>query len=227
MPPLHFQSGVLRRSRRWHISSDDLPIPAAAGLLFHGSWCVIILVQFLVEGPPVECSQRAWAESTTYLLFGSFLLTACMQAWLLAESLKGSIMDEHARRRVPAAAAACVACWALELGALAFTTAVWVTRFGAGAQDPGVGAALDPCRRDAGIDDRAFANVLLASTWAALLGIALLAVLLYNVYPDQNLQGWADRCAARNSRAAGATRAARRRAAPPRRRRRRRAKGRT
>jgi hypothetical protein len=39
----------------------DLPLPAAAGLLFHGGWCVLILVQFLVEGPPVSCAQRCGA----------------------------------------------------------------------------------------------------------------------------------------------------------------------
>jgi hypothetical protein len=33
---------------------------------------------------------RVWAESTTYLLLGSFFLTACMQAWLLVESLRGA-----------------------------------------------------------------------------------------------------------------------------------------
>ncbi|KIY95568.1 hypothetical protein MNEG_12393, partial [Monoraphidium neglectum] len=191
MPPLHFEGGG-RKFQRWHISSDDLPLPAAAGLLFHGGWCVLILVQFLVEGPPVSCAQRAWAESSTYLLLASFFLTACMQAWLLAESLKGSIMDEHLRRRVPAAAAACLACWLLELAALVFATAVWVTRFGAAGQPDPVGGMLDPCRLDRGINDGVLATALIASTWSALLVMALLVVLLYNVYPDQNLQGWAD-----------------------------------
>lgn len=39
-------------------TKKDLPLPAAAGLLFHGCWAVVILVQFLVEGPPVACPQR-------------------------------------------------------------------------------------------------------------------------------------------------------------------------
>lgn len=33
--------------------------------------------------------RRRWAESTTYLLLSSFLLSTCMQAWLLFESSKG------------------------------------------------------------------------------------------------------------------------------------------
>lgn len=54
----------------------------------------------------------------------------------------GSIMDLELRRRVPAAATACVASWALELAALVYVTAVWATHVSRGFWQHGCGDSL-------------------------------------------------------------------------------------
>jgi len=49
---------------------------------------------YLSPPSPLPCpsKQRSkWAESTSYLLLSSFLLTTCFQAWLMVESCKGGL----------------------------------------------------------------------------------------------------------------------------------------
>ena len=93
-------------------------------------------------------------------------------------------------------------------------------QFGASRATGELAAGLDPChRRAAGggdrIDDAAMATWIVASTWAMIGAVALLLVVFYNVYPDQTLEGWADRlnclnrvlcCWAEPPRARGGTR---------------------
>ena len=46
----HHRAGAAPPPRR----PSDLPIPAAFGLLFHGVWGFVILLQFLMEGSSVN-----------------------------------------------------------------------------------------------------------------------------------------------------------------------------
>ena len=46
--------------RRWHLASDDFPLPAALGVLWHGSWmCVCAMgLSFAVRQLPDTCFYR-------------------------------------------------------------------------------------------------------------------------------------------------------------------------
>ena len=47
--------------------------------------------------------------------------------------------------------------------------------------------------QDALVNPTVFANVVLLTTWVVLAVVLLMLVLLYNVYPDQSMEGWVSR----------------------------------
>lgn len=71
---------------------SDLAVPAVFGLLFHGAWSIIIIIQFSKLGLPNDCADKAAVESAALLLLACFVATAVLQGWLLYESLQGRVL---------------------------------------------------------------------------------------------------------------------------------------
>jgi hypothetical protein len=67
----------------------DLALPGIAGILFHGTWSILITAQVATIGLPDDCPQRSWASSSILWLLASFVLTTALQVWVTAASLRG------------------------------------------------------------------------------------------------------------------------------------------
>ncbi|WIA18498.1 hypothetical protein OEZ85_009951 [Tetradesmus obliquus] len=182
MPPLRLFG------RSWHISSDDLALPGIAGILFHGTWSVLITAQVATIGLPDDCPQRSWASSSILWLLASFVLTTALQVWVTAASLRGGMLEEHKRKNVPTAMYCLLSAYCLEAAALTYTTVVF----------EGLVGDVDKCylpeelARTA-VPDLAVHRWFIFTTWAMLAVVGGLLVLLYNLYPDRSLDAWVDR----------------------------------
>jgi hypothetical protein len=77
------------------MSFADLALPGIAGILFHGTWSILIIAQVATIGLPDDCPQRSWASSSTLWLLASFLLTTALQVWVTVASLRGATHDEE------------------------------------------------------------------------------------------------------------------------------------
>jgi hypothetical protein len=70
-------------------SPADLALPGIAGIVFHGTWSILITAQVATIGLPDDCPQRSWASSSILWLLASFVLTTALQVWVTAASLRG------------------------------------------------------------------------------------------------------------------------------------------
>uniref|UniRef100_A0A383W0M9 sn-1-specific diacylglycerol lipase n=1 Tax=Tetradesmus obliquus TaxID=3088 RepID=A0A383W0M9_TETOB len=182
MPPLRLFG------RSWHISSDDLALPGIAGILFHGTWSVLITAQVATIGLPDDCPQRSWASSSILWLLASFVLTTALQVWVTAASLRGGMLEEHKRKNVPTAMYCLLSAYCLEAAALTYTTVVF----------EGLVGNVDKCYTPeelarTAVPDLAVHRWFIFTTWAMLAVVGGLLVLLYNLYPDRSLDAWVDR----------------------------------
>eukprot|EP00882_Tetradesmus_deserticola_P022877 GHRQ01024861.1.p1 GENE.GHRQ01024861.1~~GHRQ01024861.1.p1 ORF type:complete len:126 (+),score=21.79 GHRQ01024861.1:216-593(+) len=67
----------------------DLALPGIAGVLFHGTWSILIIAQVATIGLPDDCPQRSWASSSILCLLVSSGLTTALQVWVAAASMRG------------------------------------------------------------------------------------------------------------------------------------------
>eukprot|EP00878_Enallax_costatus_P015176 GHUV01015888.1.p1 GENE.GHUV01015888.1~~GHUV01015888.1.p1 ORF type:complete len:152 (+),score=23.60 GHUV01015888.1:483-938(+) len=119
MPPLQLFS------RSWHVSSDDLALPGLIGVLFHGAWSVLIIVDVSILGLPDDCPQRQLATGSVLWLLASFVLTTCLQIWVTLISLRGALLEENKRANMPTALYCLLSAYCLEAAALTMTTVVF------------------------------------------------------------------------------------------------------
>lgn len=69
----------------------DLALPGVIGVLFHGTWSLMIILDVAIIGLPDDCPQRQLATSSMLWLLASFVLTTCLQVWITVISLRGEL----------------------------------------------------------------------------------------------------------------------------------------
>lgn len=78
--------------RRWHFSSDVVPLPALLGALYHGAW-ILILVLFAAIGHrwPHNCESWEGRQYTVLFatFFGSFIASFLVELLLVYHGSKG------------------------------------------------------------------------------------------------------------------------------------------
>lgn len=78
--------------RRWHFSSDVVPIPAAICGLFHAIWISFLLFGAIATGDwPSDCESRTGKQYMAVFigLFGSFVISLVLEVLLFVHGLRG------------------------------------------------------------------------------------------------------------------------------------------
>ena len=70
--------------------SDDVPLLAFGPTVFHGAWCIVLLVGWLVLNTPSHCKSGAKYDVSLAGLFFTFLANFILGVLLIHEGLKGS-----------------------------------------------------------------------------------------------------------------------------------------
>lgn len=93
-PPSHpfRMPAITLYGRRWHFSSDVVPLPALLGALYHGAW-ILILVLFAAIGHrwPHNCESWEGRQYTVLFatFFGSFIASFLVELLLVYHSSQG------------------------------------------------------------------------------------------------------------------------------------------
>ncbi|EFJ43798.1 hypothetical protein VOLCADRAFT_95936 [Volvox carteri f. nagariensis] len=88
--------------RKWHIATDDLPLPSLMGAIWHIGVLILnsINLSFVVEQLDSSCPYRgryiAYLSSHQFC----FVVNSILHVWTFFESSRGSIFQVHRRRRV-------------------------------------------------------------------------------------------------------------------------------
>ena len=160
--------------RRWHLATDDFPGPALLSAAFHAAWGCALLVG--ASGADAALARElgcAGPAGALVALGAAFLAAALVSAALARESLRGSIADVAARRRVPGCLYALSALLAAELGLLVVASA----RLAAGPAE---------CR---GPSAAPGAVALVGSTWAVMAAALLGILIAFNVFGGRGRPG--------------------------------------
>lgn len=80
-----------------HLLLADLALPGIFGVLFHGTWSLLIILDVAIIGLPNDCSQWQLATASILWLLTSFVLTTCLQVWVTAISLRGKCLLQKFR----------------------------------------------------------------------------------------------------------------------------------
>ncbi|GAB4816776.1 hypothetical protein N2152v2_003822 [Parachlorella kessleri] len=170
--------------RRWHIASDDLPLPAAALSLFHLVWVALLIVWFVTIHGPSHC-QEAWEyDLVVGGLLGTFLLSFCLELWITREALQGSLFEPRRRRRIPTLIYLDCASVVAQVGLNAYGTHLIYTEPPQCELDGG--EPWNPVNAMKG---------LVWSTWAIIAALLALVFLSYNLFPDfEDPRSWEKHC---------------------------------
>eukprot|EP00892_Ulva_mutabilis_P011439 jgi/Ulvmu1/8668/UM047_0006.1 len=89
--------------KRWNVSSDDVPIPAAIVASFHFAWIVGILsLKGVVIGGGEDVCARAWPYAGyVFLILACFVTATTSECFLIREGCRGSLFEDKKRMRVP------------------------------------------------------------------------------------------------------------------------------
>ena len=160
--------------RRWHLATDDFPGPGLLSAAFHAAWGAALLVG--ASGADAELARElgcAGPSGSLAALGAAFLATALVSLALARESLRGSIADVGARRRVPGCLYALTILLAVELGLLVFASA----RLASGPAE---------CR---GPDAAPGAIALVGSTWVVMAAALLGVLIAFNAFGGRRRPG--------------------------------------
>lgn len=85
--------------RKWHVSTDDMPMPAFVGVAWHGSWGAVVAVclRYFVAQVGEDCRYRAQCAVFLSIHLGLFYAAFLLHLWLLVESCRGT----HVRMAFP------------------------------------------------------------------------------------------------------------------------------
>jgi len=87
--------------RRWLLSADDVPLPAAVCALFHLVWCCLLVVWFISVHGPRECTGAWEYDVAVGGLLGSFALSFALEAAMVRHGLRGGPFETRKRRQIP------------------------------------------------------------------------------------------------------------------------------
>uniref|UniRef100_A0A1D1ZLV4 sn-1-specific diacylglycerol lipase n=2 Tax=Auxenochlorella protothecoides TaxID=3075 RepID=A0A1D1ZLV4_AUXPR len=172
--------------RRWHFSTDIVPIPAAINGAFHFVWICVLLFGAIGSGEwPSGCNSATGRQYVALFagLFGAFVLNLIIDVLLYIHGMKGSPFEVSKRHWVPTL---------LHISTLPIVAQFVFTAFGTHV----VNQQLDDCwPADVRHGVRVVARILVYSTWGLMAIIALGIAITYNLYPEHKSQGsWEQRC---------------------------------
>lgn len=86
--------------RSWHFSEDDLVLPGACGVVYHGAWCAVLLwgVIALRGGYDTACINLDLLEIFFVTLLMFFFISAIVNGAISGVSLRGKSMQLHSHR---------------------------------------------------------------------------------------------------------------------------------
>lgn len=84
------QPALVLWGRRWHIASDDLPLPAAVGCAFHLAWVVVLSVLLSQVAGGHTCTNEVWAVGFTASLLGLYVTQTAVLGAVAVESSIGA-----------------------------------------------------------------------------------------------------------------------------------------
>jgi hypothetical protein len=86
--------------RSWHFSEDDLVLPGACGVIYHGAWCVVLLwgVIALRGGYDTACINLDLLEIFFVTLLVFFFISAVVNGAISGISLRGKRTHVHSHR---------------------------------------------------------------------------------------------------------------------------------
>mmetsp|Transcript_24987 Transcript_24987/g.45194 ORF Transcript_24987/g.45194 Transcript_24987/m.45194 type:complete len:700 (-) Transcript_24987:323-2422(-) len=161
-------------NRRWHLSSDDLPVPAALGSIFNIVLIVTSSIEIsLLRNKSKETGNNNYEHQIAYTAILLLLVSInfFLHIWLGIESFKGTIWESFKRRRVPYILYGVLLLYTLTLGANIYGT--WCLG----------GAHVTHLN---GRSSRRLFQFLVAFAWSGLsLGLVTLFG-TYNLYPDHH-----------------------------------------
>lgn len=181
---------IILYGRRWHFSSDIVPVPAGLFCFYHASWVIILLVSAgVTDSWPRSCSS---SEGQHYIALFILFFAACLvaipiEAGLFYWGMQGGPFEQSKRK--PVVPLLYASTFPLAVQAIATVYGSWVTTT--------VQPDCWPDSRRNGLTN--FAQGMVFSSWGVLLIVVLGITIFYNAYPDQDSESWEERwgCVAR------------------------------
>ncbi|GFR47184.1 hypothetical protein Agub_g8776 [Astrephomene gubernaculifera] len=111
-------------NRKWHIATDDLPLPSIMGAVWHGVLLCAIAVDlaFVVRQLDNSCYYRERHIVYLSIHIACVCVNCLLHTWTFFESIRGSIFQPNRRSRVGPLAVAVSLCYALTIGNNAYGT---------------------------------------------------------------------------------------------------------
>eukprot|EP00232_Nephroselmis_pyriformis_P027049 CAMPEP_0182868778 /NCGR_PEP_ID=MMETSP0034_2-20130328/9524_1 /TAXON_ID=156128 /ORGANISM="Nephroselmis pyriformis, Strain CCMP717" /LENGTH=222 /DNA_ID=CAMNT_0025001195 /DNA_START=131 /DNA_END=796 /DNA_ORIENTATION=- len=168
--------------RRWNVATDDFPLPSMAGALYHTAWVAVLSIIWS-NSEQSKCGDIRKLHRVVVSLIAVFSSSAMLEAITARESVKGTVFEVTARRRVP---------MLLYLQAAVFVGTVCANAWGSYV----VWSADSECYYDE--DNHAQRRVLtsvIISTWLVMLLLLMFVLGVFNIYPKFNEEeSWNRRC---------------------------------
>ena len=173
--------------RRWHFSTDVIPLPASLAFLYHFGWATVLLVGAAATdewfGSNRPCTEGVHYAIMFTIFFATFTVAAVIDALLFYHGVKGAPFEESKRK------------WVVPL--LYVGTIPLVVQFAATLYGTWVCTALEPdCWQKSSQNAVTnFAQALVFINWAFCF-LALVGVLIFfNMFPKMHQEEtWERRC---------------------------------
>eukprot|EP00210_Caulerpa_lentillifera_P008329 g7945.t1 len=171
--------GLQLFGRRWAFSSDDLPVPAFFGFVFHGAWLLLIIIFSVYAHSvynPDECDGAVPLATFMACLLLSLLVSTICDVLILWYGLKGTIFQSSHRRIVNLVMYVLTGNFLLKICITAYgTDLVFIHR-------PNCLQVTDKLNE--------VMQAVIISTWVIIFLYIILSVISYQAFPKNSVLQW-------------------------------------